>query len=417
MTVPEDVARCQYMVPRKKRLCRMLVKPDRKYCGEHAHHEPHPPQTEGGLDVSARLPCPYDPEHTVKPSKLAGHLPKCRSRPAPKPEYCQAGVNVPSPPDATGRQLTIHQVGDEPLMGLIERVEHLYATQVEHAVQRLILDHPVLQAELGRPFYGPAVLKHLKQNASLLGHLQANRLLEDETIFIEFGSGRGLLTYWLSQSVPQSQSCHFVLVDKASHRHKFDNKLRQSTDLSVERIRTDIQDLFLPKLPIIRDSSKDIVGVSKHLCGPATDLALRSCQHLEASRIRGLMIALCCHHRCVWHLFAGVEYLQELGFSREEFDLLCGLTSWATCGSGKPRGQKEPDPSTASDEVEGRYDRLKLPRERRESIGRKVKRIFDVARARYVNQTLGLKSHLYYYCDPEISLENVVLLSLRDTPN
>ena len=52
----------------------------------------------------------------------------------------------------------------------------------------------------------------------------------------------------------------------------------------------------------------------------------------------GLMIALCCHHRCKWHSFVGKKYLAETaGFVENEFSLLCGLTSWATCGSGKPR--------------------------------------------------------------------------------
>lgn len=61
-----------------------------------------------------------------------------------------------------------------------------------------------------------------------------------------------------------------------------------------------------------------------------------------------------------------------------------------------------------------RYDRLELPRERRESIGRKVKRILDVARATYVTKNLGMKTELFFYCTPEISPENVVLLATSD---
>lgn len=34
---------CQYFVVRKKRLCRMTVRPGRQYCGE---HEPQPPGSE-----------------------------------------------------------------------------------------------------------------------------------------------------------------------------------------------------------------------------------------------------------------------------------------------------------------------------------------------------------------------------------
>lgn len=52
------------------------------------------------------------------------------------------------------------------------------------------------------------------------------------------------------------------------------------------------------------------------------------------------MFALCCHHRCSWRSFVGKKYiLQTAGFLASEFPLLCGITSWATCGSGKPRNK------------------------------------------------------------------------------
>ena len=72
---------------------------------------------------------------------------------------------------------------------------------------------------------GPSVLKHLIQNSSLLGQLDKSGLLENGNTFIEFGSGRGQLTYWLTRAVTDPSTCQFILVDKASHRHKFDNRL------------------------------------------------------------------------------------------------------------------------------------------------------------------------------------------------
>ena len=129
------------------------------------------------------------------------------------------------------------------------------------------------------------------------------------------------------------------------------------------------------------------------------------------------MIALCCHHRCDWSHFLGNKYMVE-SFGLEtanEFKTLCGLTSWATCGSGKPR---ERDAANPGDEdaaaAVGRYDRLGLDRPRREAVGRKVKRILDSARCQYVREECGLDSvELMYYCQPEISLENVVLLGKK----
>ena len=77
------------------------------------------------------------------------------------------------------------------------------------------------------------------------------------SIFVEFGSGRGQLTYWLtlalaqvngqdeSNDTPRPSSTStifkdskFVLVDRGSQRHKMDNKLKneESEFISTPRI-------------------------------------------------------------------------------------------------------------------------------------------------------------------------------------
>ena len=136
-------------------------------------------------------------------------------------------------------------------------------------------------------------------------------------------------------------------MDRESHRHKFDNRLKnEDQDIKVSRIRTDIADLVLKEVPGIEDGGRKVVGVSKHLCGAATDLAIRSLRTevLDRKLISGLLIALCCHHRCDWNLFVGKKFLEENGFLQSHFSLLCGLASWATCGSGRPRNQKDSKP-------------------------------------------------------------------------
>ena len=124
------------------------------------------------------------------------------------------------------------------------------------------------------------------------------------------------------------------------------------------------------------------------------------------------MIALCCHHRCEWHHFLGKKYMVE-AFKLEsinEFQTLCGLTSWATCGTGKPRDSAV-NSQNDSGAAQGRYDRLGLDKQRREALGRKVKRILDFARCQFVRENCGLDDvGLSYYCKPDLTLENVVLL-------
>ena len=52
---------------------------------------------------------------------------------------------------------------------------------------------------------GKSVLKHLVQNSSLLGHLAQSSLLGDNTTYVEFGSGRGALSYHLTQVTYHNQ--------------------------------------------------------------------------------------------------------------------------------------------------------------------------------------------------------------------
>lgn len=158
-------------------------------------------------------------------------------------------------------------------------------------------------------------------------------------MFVEFGSGRGQLTFWLTKAVTDAQDNTFILVDRESHRHKFDNRLKDMTEVEISRIRVDIADLLLKEVPEVKNSGKPVVGVSKHLCGVATDLAMMSLRPdaFPKASLGGLMIALCCHHRCEWSHFVGKDLLLSHGFTSDQFRLLCGLTSWATCGTGKPR--------------------------------------------------------------------------------
>lgn len=59
---------CGYVVPNKKRPCRMLVKSGKRFCGEHAmleegngsSAEDHREEEEK-KSSKARMPCPYDP--------------------------------------------------------------------------------------------------------------------------------------------------------------------------------------------------------------------------------------------------------------------------------------------------------------------------------------------------------------------
>jgi len=433
---PEPGA-CGFYVQRKKRFCRMIVKPGAQYCGE---HQPLP-STEQELGMKPisqlRVPCPYDPKHTCFATKMERHLKICNSKPlAVLPDYLVPGVNSgdgrPVDEKQGKEKLTVSTVTDEKLINIIGQLMSTYKKFVEGQIKDEHLEHTVLEEELNKPEYGPSVLKHLIQNSSLLGQLDKSGLLENGNTFVEFGSGRGQLTYWLTKAVADPSTCQFVLVDRASHRHKFDNRLKDTDDVELVRLRVDIADLALGRVsPYITNQKENVVGISKHLCGAATDLSIRCLtQTLDEveSELGGILIALCCHHRCDWSPYVGKEFLTEQGFTEEDFDLLSSITSWCTCGSGKPRKQLEeqltehevesPEQSHPSNHpqinlLKDRYTRLQLDQATREEIGRQAKRVLDYGRLKYLEEVTNLDIELKYYVDPLISLENALIVCSR----
>ena len=53
-----------------------------------------------------------------------------------------------------------------------------------------------------------------------------------------------------------TKSCRYFLIDRESHRHKFDNKLRdEAPEADVQRIRADILNLVLENVPGIKDET------------------------------------------------------------------------------------------------------------------------------------------------------------------
>uniref|UniRef100_A0A182W694 tRNA:m(4)X modification enzyme TRM13 n=1 Tax=Anopheles minimus TaxID=112268 RepID=A0A182W694_9DIPT len=291
----------------------------------------------------------------------------------------------------------------EKLKALIEKIDRLYDT-VEPLIKDQSPRHSILEQELTVEHYGPQTLKHLTQSSALLGLLEQYDFLQNDTAFVEFGAGKGQVSYWLARIVEtQLQHCKVLLVDRASHRHKKDNKIE--TREIVQRVRADIADLELHKVDLL-ESSKRLVGIGKHLCGSATDLALRCLVRSRAKsavRIKGCLFALCCHHRCEWRTFAGKRFLLANDITRADFECIVRMVSWAVCGTGRSRDRQEDDPNGS------KQDRCGLTRTQRETIGKKCKRILDIARLNYMVQN-GYDAMLNCYVTSEITLENICLI-------
>ena len=205
-------------------------------------------------------------------------------------------------------------------------------------------------------------------------------------------------------------------------------------------------------------------------------------------KLSGLLIALCCHHRCTWSQLAGTQWMSGRGFSPIDAHLVTKMTSWAVCGVRSPDRHSQQhhnhhtqhcspstetasnssvsmttDPSnssvaittdptnssvtatkdtTATMETDSANHTIMTTDPtntvatssthssvttttgstphlsslsnhtpgRREEVGRKCKRVLDLARLHYLRKR-GMEGKLLYFVSPSTSLENVLLIA------
>ncbi|CAG8434715.1 2218_t:CDS:10 [Funneliformis mosseae] len=412
---PSDNPRqCHFWVKRKRRYCHLPTKIDNDFCGEHAIYDAKRKDRE-------RIVCPYDPSHTVNKDELEKHLEKkCNARPPPIPSYFSLNINCTLPFPEFEEKVTLSHLSKETLDILINNVNQWFQKLVP-SIKTEVLDHLVLKEKKESTKNG----KHAVQQASLIGHLKRLQLLRKDACFIEYGSGKGELSYFTKLAVQDEGSASFILIDRKNTRCKFDNVIRGTSEKKslVKRIGMDIKDLDLSKLDLLK--GKDVVVYSKHLCGSATDITLKSLvnhakSNTDGNPVIGIIIALCCHQLCRYHMFPYQEYLQDFGITENDFKRLCAMSSWAICGQ-RSTGDKnftveDDEDNHAYDEVEDEEENNKmhysgLEHSEREQLGYKCKRIIDVGRTKYLEAN-GFDVELIYYVEPSTSLENLALMAI-----
>ncbi|XP_040264180.1 tRNA:m(4)X modification enzyme TRM13 homolog [Bufo bufo] len=433
------LGRCSHFVQRKKRYCKMIVGEGKKFCGEHA---------ENGQEQSSRIrmPCPLDPKHTVYEDQLQKHLKKCNSREKPPPVFYVRDVNSgAAAADKSQEQVSLGSLSKEDLRRLTDTLVQVTAGLDPPRPDKKLC-HPALHEALNDPANGDSASKHLKQQGSILGHLERLGLLGQSRCFVEFGAGRGKLSHWVNIATEDAENVQFLLVERATTRFKMDGKQRKST---FERLHIDIQHLCLDRVPSLVQKQLPVIGIGKHLCGAGTDLALRCLVHNyvnpegepQSKRSRtdaeqsvslaptnhcvdGIVIALCCHHRCDWQHYVGKGFFEKLGLGQQEFGLFQRMSSWATCGARRPSQVENSSGKGNFEDIEEHdLDRknndcneesaqgLQLSVEEREHLGRLCKLLIDRGRVDYLER-MGYEASLEYYTEPEVSLENVILTAV-----
>lgn len=418
---------CEFYLVNKKRRCAMQRKKDRRFCSEHIAFD----ETAAASEVKEeRVPCPLDPKHSVWAKDMVMHLKKCPAKPveATDPWY--------------ERNRNSH------LRGIVGQVEEEGKTKKnEEGEVELDVDHMARYIGLLRKFSNnlppmdvnikhhkgldnwheeKANRKHIDQQSSLVGQLQEVDLLSHDTFYVEFGCGKGELSRTVNKcilhdckelnlykelnlEVKVPSGYGYGLIDRGVNRMKMDNKIVR-----------DCQDAHLPLVPIVKRSRIDIehldldkflesalptavVGVSKHLCGVATDLTLKLIfnSSLLESTFQGLVVAMCCRHACNYNqlLPESKEFLALHGVaSARDFNYIKVIVTWAVCGPG-------------NDENHGSG----LNYGEREHLGHIARRLIDESRACAINKMLAGRFHakVYKYADSSTTLENSCLRMVR----
>ena len=448
-------ARCRFVLPRKNRRCGLLAAPGGGgFCGNH-----QPPGDGGGTGAPLRVPCPVDPSHTVLASKLAQHVKKCpkatEAHRLQQQSFFRADCNRP----AGGQDRKA--LGSSSAKAVRARMEGMkgpdfeaLVARVAAAASRLGLPEPggegdrvecLAPVQLQPWLTGVEWLKsenrvheprHAVQRVSIAAHVAQTAGLWGDTpspgggggvsaqegpeldnvSVVELGAGRGYVGAMLAEA---GKVRHCVLNDVRSYRNKADRVLRKVGAARVERATCDLKDFCLVGMDSLQDRRCVVVG--KHLCGGATDLALRciaDCR-LPSSSYEGpaegdpaaapearpgvlaLGIATCCHHRCTLDTYVGAEVLGELRFAAQDLEHVFWLSSWATLKGGAHGAVEAP----------GREDLYfsSIPLERRVETGRRCKQLLDAGRLEWLRRR-GYKASGVRYVTREVTPENYLLV-------
>ncbi|CAF3479356.1 unnamed protein product [Rotaria socialis] len=416
--------RCRYICPRKQRQCKMSPSTSLSlYCMEHLLFDP---DLDEATKESLRIPCPLNPQHSISPHDLQRHIRKCNQRPRILGPFhrpnCNSGLECDNHDDYS---TILQDITDEELQAFIIRMEAIHDNFVKEPVGNAQTNFDCYLPHVNVDELGNRSRKHLQQIGSIIASLVQLNLLQANTCFVEMGAGRGQLSHELHACVKQESTVQFVLIERDHQRYRFDaHHRRDHQGPSFERYRLDIRDLYLAELPSIKNSQseKHTVIISKHLCGGATDLALRCAVDAQrnSQSIQAIIIALCCHHRLLWKDYAGKEFFRRLNLTPKDFSLIRTLTSWGTCenrhrmtqdGKRSTMDGISLQSSTSTSTDRSTYSKQRLfSVEEQENIGLKAKRILDWGRIEYLDEN-GFSAHLKVYVSKSITLENIALIA------
>jgi tRNA:m4X modification enzyme len=223
-------------------------------------------------------------------------------------------------------------------------------------------------------------------------------------------------------------------------RQKFDNKVKQRG--KVRRLRCDLEHLRLANVEEFANNNTihmNLVGLCKHLCGVATDFAIKCVENAQKHvQFSSLFLAPCnnwweskfstfsfpvkslrcpldlnkfgfprpsCHHRCIYSEYSGRLFLESLDICESDFAALLHVSTWAVCGFSNHKDQ----PTTSHCD---RHDCTicSFTEQDKIELGRRVKLLLELGRADHLIR-IGYNVNVIYYVPFTVTPENILIVA------
>lgn len=456
-----EIFKCNFIKPKNNKRCGLQVRKGQKYCFAHINlingngNNKSISKIESEItrinkkgEIIKRVKCTIDPSHTVWEDNLTKHIKICnvikkKIELEDKEKNCswfEIDYNIK---DIKNIENNNNNNNEKEFNNLNYEEWKKFIIEWERKHDLIFLNElPLNQINfkigLEERFAELSNQKHIIQQSSLIGQLINNDIINNKSsnsnLIIEFGCGRAEFTRYFNKAMNKyyensykNENVQYLLIDRENPRLKFDKKIIKDSEddkinnIKVERLKVDIKDLkLIESLKYFKNDNSNqlkFIGISKHLCGVATDLTLRclintikdyenSLNNLEYKyKFSGCLVAMCCRHCCKyeWLLNESKDYLKEnFNIDHTNFIYLRKMFAWATNGINP--GLSKTD---KSDHFSG------LSFEEREKIGLKMRRILDESR-KYAMISKGFDVKLVRYVERDVSLENNCIIIKND---
>ena len=400
-----DPKNCELYIIKKGRYCHFEKYKNSQYCVYHRAEEKD--------EKEEYLTCPYDPKHKILKHKYKNHLKVCNTlsnkEKLENEEWFIKDFNK-------AKQDKSHVLpNDEELNKLYEiKSENITPEKFEYYIQIILKSYKLAKTlyvkyikdndlenyvnkylniniknkEIFYRISGISIdkdedLKHTEQRQHLEKHRIQNEALSDlvfksglmdknseNTMVIEFGAGKGGLSEEINKE--NNDKSIYILLERSGVRFKKENKKEKYNSI---RFKTDIINFNLNYIDnlgkIIKEESQkklleekgyNIIGIAKHICGCAFDISLTALfNYVHQERIKGLVMATCCHHisrvELLNHLY---YYMDILKLNLKEIIFLFKSTSWLFSHdeTRKMKEGKEEDNNFNKSEINSNEEKL-----------------------------------------------------------